>query len=146
LLFKENGGLLALSSEINMKTRQFFNSFDRAAKKTLSDLGESVQDAVIYHIGKVEGMNSSDVLKDPLKFAEALEKIFLSGATVLEDKIIGSMCKDLGVPLLEDGGNFEQKIAILYNLAFSKKIGSIKRESEKNSPPTPLESVSWQAL
>jgi hypothetical protein len=106
---------------MKIEDKQFLKAFDMAATRTLTELGESVQTAVLYHIGKIEGMSSSEVLQHPLKFAEALEKIFLSGSFVLEDKIIETMRSELRIRSLSIGGTFEQKIAALYASALSKK-------------------------
>ena len=134
----------SISTEIRIKDRQFLKVFDEAAMKTLGDLGESVQTAVLYHIGKIEGMSPSAVLKNPLRFAEALQKIFLSGSSVLEDKIIESMCISLGISPLNIRGTFEQRIAALYTLAFSKKSGS--QSADENSLVSyPLEFFCFQA-
>ena len=129
----------------SIKDKHFLQAFDVAATKTLSELGHSVQIAILYHVGKIEGMESSDVLKDPLKFADALEKIFSSGSSLLEDKILESMCNNLGVPPLNIGGSFDQKIAAVYAAAFAKKSNGGKIGLGSNSP-SPLQSVSYEAL
>jgi hypothetical protein len=134
-----------MASSVTIKDKHFLQVFDTAATKTLSELGNSVQTAILFHVGKIEGMNSSDVLKDPLKFADALEKIFSSGSSVLEDKILESMCTSLGIPPLNIGGTFDQKIAALYASAYAKKNGGNK-VAVGNELTASLQSVSYEAL
>lgn len=116
-----------MSTNLKIKDRQFLEAFDLATTKTLSELGGDVQEAILYHVAKIGGVDSEDVLKDPLKFAAALERIFSSGSTILEDKIIESMCNDLGIPSLDMGGSFGQKIVAVYSLANKKKNGILDK-------------------
>lgn len=134
-----------MSAVLRIKDKHFLKAFDLAATKTLSELGTSVQTAILYHAGKIEGMNSCDLLKDPLKFADALEKIFSSGSSLLEDKILESMCNSLGIPQLNIGGSFDQKIAAVYAAAFAKKTGTT-RIGAGSDLQNSLEPVSYEAL
>jgi hypothetical protein len=127
---------LILSSNLKIKDRNFLEAFDTAATKTLTELGGDVREAILYHVARIGGVNSEDVLKDPLRFADALEQIFSSGSTILEDKIIDSMCIHLGVPQLNLGGSFGQKIAILYSSSNEKRTGFLGRVN-----PTPSSSA-----
>lgn len=108
-----------------IRDKQFISAFDLSAKKTLSELGEDVLAAILYHAGKIQGVEASEALNDPIKFAASLEKIFSTGSAILEDKIIDSMCGYLGTPL-NIGGSFEQKIVALYNLVSEKRSNSIQ--------------------
>jgi hypothetical protein len=137
---------LPMSSPLKIKNKHFLKAFDLAATKTLSELGDSVQTAILYHAGKIEGMKSSEVLKDPLKFADALEKIFSSGSLVLENKILDSMCNSLGIPPLNIAGSFDQKIAAVYESALAKKTNNISKVETRNNLTASIESVSYQAL
>jgi hypothetical protein len=139
--------MLMASTTLAIKDKHFLEVFDSAATKTLSELGSSVQTAILFHAGKIEGIDSSDVLKDPLKFGDAIEKIFSSGSSVLEDRIIDSMCTSLGIPPLNIGGTFEQKIAALYASAFAKKTNGGKLEGgDQLATAAALQSVSYEAL
>ncbi len=124
---------LILSSSLKIKDKHFLEAFDSAATKTLTELGGDVREAILYHVARIGGVNSDDVLKDPLRFADALEQIFSSGSTILEDKIIDSMCTDLGIAQLNLGGSFGQKIAMLYSSAYERKAGI----SSRVNPPPP---------
>jgi hypothetical protein len=112
-----------LSTSLKIKDRRFLEAFDTAATRTLTELGGDVREAILYHVAKIGGVDSEDVLKDPLKFADALEQIFSSGSTILEDKIIESMCDHLGIPQMSIGGSFGQKIAILYSSTYERSSG-----------------------
>lgn len=104
-----------------IKDRYFLQVFDRAAIKTLSDLGESAQVSILFHMQKILGAQVRDLMNDPLKFAKALEQMFSIGSTVLEDKIIASMCYDIGVPLVDSSGSFDQKIILVYSSFLDRK-------------------------
>ncbi|MHB1907500.1 MAG: hypothetical protein ACYCQJ_01360 [Nitrososphaerales archaeon] len=104
-----------------IKDPYFLQVFDRAATKTLSDLGESAQVAILFHMQKILGAQVADLMNDPLKFAKALEQMFSIGSTVLEDKIIASMCIDIGVPPIDSPGSFDQKITLVYRSFLNRK-------------------------
>ena len=123
-----------LSSNLKIRDKHFLEAFDTAATKTLTELGGDVREAILYHVARIGGVNSEDVLKDPLKFADALQQIFSSGSTILEDKIIESMCTVLGIPQQNLGGSFGQKIAILYSSAYERKTGISSRVN--STPPS----------
>jgi hypothetical protein len=109
------------TTTLTIKDKHFLEVFDWAANEILSELGSSVRTAILFHASKIEGIDSSEILKDPLKFGDAIEKIFSSGSYVLEDKILESMCASLRIPPLNIGGTFEQKITSLYASASAKK-------------------------
>lgn len=103
------------------RDKDFLKAFEMVTKKTLSDLGESVQTAVLYHIKKIEGLDSTELFKDPLRFVKALRQIFSTGSSVIEDKIIESMCSLFGIPYPDIAESFDRKIASIYASAFSGK-------------------------
>jgi hypothetical protein len=133
-----------MSSGLTLRNKRFLEAFDLAATKTLSELGDSARSAILYHAGKIEGMNTSDLMKDPLKFADALEKIFSSGSTVLEDKILESMCSNLGIPPVNIGGSFDQKIATVYASAFAKKNGAGRWVETSDEAPHSINSLNYE--
>lgn len=112
------------SSQLKIKDKDFLEAFDLAASRTLSELGEDVKTAILFHISKLEGVKSEDTLKDPLLFGVALEKIFSAGSSILEDKILEMTCNGLGLPRLDIGGTFDQKIAAVYESLYKRKAGN----------------------
>lgn len=123
-------------STLKIKDRDFLHAFEVAASKTLSELGEDVRTAILFHVSKIEGVKLEDSLKDPLQFAVGLEKIFSAGSTILEDKIIESMCSALGLERLDIGGAFDQKIAAVYESLYRRKASNTfyPRGSELSPP------------
>ena len=108
-------------SEPIIRNKQFLEAFERATNKTLADLGPSVRTAVLYHIAKIEGVDNDKILSDPRIFARALEKIFSTGSTIIENKIIEIMCSELGIESNEGDGSFDQKISSMYGEVFQRK-------------------------
>jgi hypothetical protein len=111
-------------SELKIKDRDLLEAFELAASRTLSELGEDVRTAILFHISKIEGVKLEDTLKDPLQFAYALEKIFSAGSSILEDKIIETICRELGLARIDVGGTFEQKIAAVYESLYTRKASN----------------------
>ena len=110
------------SSNLNIKNKKhFLEAFKIAATKTLSELGDDVKVAILYHAGKIQGVQPQEALDDPIRFAVALEEIFSEGSSLLEDKMIELMCNNLGIPQINIGGAFDQKIAAVYVQAFARK-------------------------
>ena len=122
-------------SEPIIRNKQFLEAFGRATNKTLSDLGPSVRTAVLYHIGKIEGVDNDKILSDPRIFARALEKIFSTGSTIIENKIIEIMCSDLGIESNEGDRSFDQKISSMYGEVFQRKNRTALGRSATPSKP-----------
>jgi len=65
----------------------------------LSCLGESGKQAVYFHLEKRFGIKKCEIAFRVEDFADALEKIFGSGARLLEIQIMKSLYRKIGRPL-----------------------------------------------
>lgn len=90
--------------------RKVVRVFPHAALTALAALGPSIPEAVLFHLEKILGVPPEKVFEDPLKFASALETLFSSGSTLIEDKIIHIMCEELHVKFQDTRGTFEEKL------------------------------------
>lgn len=106
---------------LEFKDTCFLEAFDRAASRTLYNLGESARVAILYHMQELLGKQASDFMKDPFQFMKALEEIFSVGSSLLEDHIITSMCTDLKIPPVRVAGSFDQKLELVYSSFIEKK-------------------------
>ena len=111
------------------------SAFQSAALKVLSDFGPSVKTAVLFHLAKHQETSSvEETLSDPIRFSSALEAIFSQGATIIEDKIVESMCDTLGYEYEKTKGTFDEKLSRIYDLVYSSrdprlmiKIGALEQ-------------------
>ncbi|HZW57338.1 MAG TPA: hypothetical protein VFF30_13700 [Nitrososphaerales archaeon] len=98
-------------------SRKIIEVFSNAALKTLLEFGPSVRTAVLYHMEKMQRLLVEEILHDPVRFSKLLEMIFSAGATIIENKIIESMCVELSLDSdLVGRGSFEERLAKIRNL------------------------------
>jgi len=75
------------------------NKFERilldAVDETLGTLGESIREAVYFHLETKFSVNKQTICKDPSAFSEGLEKIFGMGAKFIEKTIVECLCKKI---------------------------------------------------
>ena len=108
-----------------LSEEQFNKAFEKAVTKTLLDLGTSVQTAVMFHLERIQGLSTSELLKDPNIFSAALQKIFANGSKILEEKVIQVMCRDLGIEYERTWGSFAQKLTVVQNAASDKRTALV---------------------
>ncbi len=66
---------------------------------------------------KMQRLLVEEILHDPVRFSKLLEMIFSAGATIIENKIIESMCVELSLDSdLVGRGSFEERLAKIRNL------------------------------
>ncbi len=96
---------------------QFNKAFEKSVEQTLQSLGTSVYTAVMFHLERAQGVSTKDILKDPKIFSEALQKIFASGAKIIEDKVLQEMSRELGIDYEKTHGTFDQKVSVVHSAA-----------------------------
>lgn len=93
-------------------SRMVTEAFSNAALKALLEFGPSVRTAVLYHMEQMQGQPADEILHDPICFVSSLKAIFSSGAKVIEEKIVKSMCAELKVECPAAGDDtFEERYA-----------------------------------
>jgi len=68
-----------------------------AVERGLSVLGESVAQVIFHNLDKMYSLKRQDIIKNPDRFVQALHDIFGSGAAVIEELIIQSICTASGL-------------------------------------------------
>ncbi|MHB8567143.1 MAG: hypothetical protein ACYC7D_11495 [Nitrososphaerales archaeon] len=113
-----------------LPTKKVTEVFSRATRKVLEELGSGVPDAVLFHVEKMMNVSRSEIFEDPVRFAEALDKVFSVGAPIVEEKIIQLMCIELHIDYDQTHGNFQDKIATICAKDSSKrtfKLGALEQ-------------------
>ena len=95
-----------------------------AIDEGLSLLGESSKQAVYFHLEKTFKMNRVDIPYRIEEFADAIEKIFGTGAKILEIQIMKSLFKKLGHKFKY----YPKQI----NLTFTEYIAAVKLEKNNS--------------
>ncbi|MEM0217111.1 MAG: hypothetical protein QXT06_05980 [Candidatus Bathyarchaeia archaeon] len=79
-----------------MAKKDFDTLLLKALDKTLNSLGQSVKDAIYYHLENTFKIPKETIPKRIDEFAEAIEKIFGIGARFLEMLIIKNLYEEIG--------------------------------------------------
>jgi hypothetical protein len=93
---KKRRGFKPKNQEAKKKTMSFEEDLLEAIDEGLSLLGESAKQAVYFHLEKTFKMNRLDVPYRIEEFIDAVEKIFGSGAKILEIQIMKCLFKKVG--------------------------------------------------
>ena len=120
--------------EAEKRTMNFEEVLLEAIDEGLSVLGESAKQAIYFHLGKTFKMNRLDIPYRIEEFTDAVEKIFGSGAKILEIQIMKCLFKKVGYKFKHYP---KQK-----NLTFTEYIAAIKLEENnyeniKEQQPNP---------
>ena len=99
-------------------------AFSNAALKALLEFGPSVRTAVLYHMEQMQGQPADEILHDPICFVNSLKAIFASGAKIIEEKIVKSMCAELKVECPGAGDD-----------TFEERYARIQRVKARDAPP-----------
>ncbi|MDH7563796.1 MAG: hypothetical protein QHH24_02790 [Candidatus Bathyarchaeota archaeon] len=79
------------------------NSLDKvllsAVDESLSSLGDSSKQAIFFHLENTFQIKKENIPASLTEFTNALEGIFGSGATYLEQLIAKNLCRKLGIRL-----------------------------------------------
>jgi len=116
------------------KTRIFEEFLLEAIDEGLSLLGESSKQAVYFHLGKTFKITRQDIPYRLEQFIDAIEKIFGSGAKILEIQIMKCLFKKVGYTFK----NYPKQ----KNLTFTEYIAAVKLEKNnyekiKEEQPNP---------
>ena len=106
--------------EAEKKTMKFEEVLMTAIDEGLSLLGESSKQAVYFHLEKTFKMNRVDIPYRIEEFTDAIEKIFGTGAKILEIQIMRCLFKKVGYTFKHYP---KQK-----NLTFTEYIAAVKLE------------------
>jgi len=79
---------------VNLEDR-FEKILLEAVDETLGTLGESVKEALYFHLETKFSVNKQTICKDPSAFSDGLERIFGIGSKFIERAIIGCICKKI---------------------------------------------------
>ena len=85
-------------------------------------------------MGKIEGLDSSQLFEDPLRFKRALHKILFTGSSIIEERIIESMISFFGTPPPSIGESFDQKISMIYSSFVQRKTGLDQHKIDGDLP------------
>jgi len=121
-------------THIQKKTMNFEEDLLEAIDEGLSLLGESPKQAVYFHLEKTFKMNRLDIPYRIEQFIDAIEKIFGSGAKILEIQIMKCLFKKVSYTFKHYP---KQK-----NLTFTEYIAAVKLEKNnyekiKEEQPNP---------
>ena len=111
-------GFKSKNREAEKKTINFEEVLLEAIDEGLSLLGESPKQAVYFHLEKTFEMNRVDIPYRIEEFIDAIEKIFGSGAKILEIQIMKCLFKKVGYTFKHYP---KQK-----NLTFTEYIAAVK--------------------
>ena len=117
---KKRRGFNSKNREAEKKTINFEDVLLEAIDEGLSLLGESSKQALYFHLEKTFKMNRLDIPYRIEEFTDAVEKIFGSGAKILEIQIMKHLFKKVGYTFKHYP---KQK-----NLAFTEYIAAVKLE------------------
>ena len=117
---KKRRGFNSKNREAEKKTMNFEEVLLEAIDEGLSLLGESPKQAVYFHLEKTFKMNRLDIPYRIEEFTDAVEKIFGSGAKILEIQIMKCLFKKVGYTFKHYP---KQK-----NLTFTEYIAAVKLE------------------
>jgi hypothetical protein len=106
--------------EAEKKTMKFEEVLMEAIDEGLSLLGESSKQAIYFHLEKTFKMNRVDIPYRIEEFTDAIEKIFGTGAKILEIQIMKCLFKKVGSTFKHYP---KQK-----NLTFTEYIAAVKLE------------------
>ena len=106
--------------EAEKKTMKFEEVLLEAIDEGLSLLGESSKQAIYFHLEKTFKMNRVDIPYRIEEFTDAIEKIFGTGAKILEIQIMRCLFKKVGYTFKHYP---KQK-----NLTFTEYIAAVKLE------------------
>jgi len=131
---KKRRGFNSKNREAENKTTSFEEVLLEAIDEGLSLLGESPKHAVYFHLEKTFKMNRLDIPYRIEEFTDAVEKIFGSGAKILEIQIMKCLFKKVGYTFKHYP---KQK-----NLTFTEYIAAVKLEKNnyeniKEQQPNP---------
>ena len=131
---KKRRGFKPKNREASQKTMKFEEVLLEAIDEGLSLLGESSKHAVYFHLEKTFKMNRLDIPYRIEEFTDAVEKIFGSGAKILEIQIMKCLFKKVGYKFKHYP---KQK-----NLTFTEYIAAVKLEKNnyekiKEQQPNP---------
>ena len=110
-------------NNVSKKPMDFEELLIEAIDEGLSLLGESSKQVVYFHLEKTFKMNRQDIPYKIEEFIAAIERIFGSGAKILEIKIMKCLFKKVGCTLKNYSG---QK-----NLEFTEYVEAVKVAKEK---------------
>ena len=113
-------GFKSKNREAEKKTINFEEVLLEAIDEGLSLLGESPKQAVYFHLEKTFKMNRLDIPDRIEDFTDAVEKIFGSGAKILEIQIMKCLFKKIGYAFKHYP---KQK-----NLTFTEYIAAVKQD------------------
>lgn len=127
-------GFNSKNREAEKKTMNFEEDLLEAIDEGLSLLGESSKQALYFHLEKTFKMNRLDIPYRIEEFTDAVEKIFGSGAKILEIQIMKCLFKKVGYTFKHYP---KQK-----NLTFTEYIAAVKLEKNnyeniKEQQPNP---------
>jgi len=131
---KKRRGFNSKNREAENKTTSFEEVLLEAIDEGLSMLRESPKQAIYYHLEKTFKMNRLDIPYRIEEFTDAVEKIFGSGAKILEIQIMKCLFKKVGYTFKHYP---KQK-----NLTFTEYIAAVKLEKNnyeniKEQQPNP---------
>jgi len=73
----------------------------QAVDQALLTLGESAREAVYFHLQKIVSLTKDDVPDNLDAFEKGLEKIFGTGAKMIEIAVIKNLCQQLAIEFEE---------------------------------------------
>ena len=131
---KKRRGFKPKNREASQKTMKFEEVLLEAIDEGLSLLGESAKQSVYFYLEKTFKMNRVDIPYRIEEFTDAVEKIFGSGAKILEIQIMKCLFKKVGYKFKHYP---KQK-----NLTFTEYIAAVKLEKNnyeniKEEQPNP---------
>jgi hypothetical protein len=110
--------------ETEKKTMKFEEVLLEAIDEGLSLLGESSKQAVYFHLEKTFKMNRVDIPYRIEEFTDAIEKIFGTGAKILEIQIMKCLFKKVGYSFKHYP---KQK-----NFTFTEYVAAVKLEKDNH--------------
>jgi poly(A) polymerase Pap1 len=119
-------------NNVNKKTMDFEELLREAIDEGLSLLGESAKQVVYFHLEKTFKMNRLDIPYRIEEFIDAIDKIFGTGAKILEIQIMKCLFKRVGCTIRQYP---EQN-----GLEFAEYVEAVKltkKKYENNNEPLP---------
>ncbi len=115
------------------KSQEFDKLLLSAIDEALNSLGEAVKKSIYFHIENKFSVTRSEISENLLAFQERLEKIFGTGASLIEILIMKNLYSKLGFPLKIKSEQFEfVKYVDAAKEGFLKQAHEIRAVESKN--------------
>jgi hypothetical protein len=119
-------------NNVNKKPMDFEELLREAIDEGLSLLGESSKQVVYFHLEKTFKMNRQEIPYKIEEFIAAIERIFGTGAKILEIQIMKCLFKKVGYKLKKYSG---QKSLEFTEYVEAVKVAKKKYENNKEQQP-----------